>query len=322
MRMIDQAAVHRLLDYPGLIEALRAMFRAGCELPVRHHHTVKTAGAPDGTLLIMPAWRAGGHIGVKIVTVFPGNGARDLPGVMGQYLLLDATTGEPRALVDGTALTARRTGAASALAATYLAREDARTLLMVGTGTLAPHLIGAHAAARPLRRVLIWGRDAAKARALAARLNAPSLEVGATDNLEHAVAQADIVSCATLSHAALILGRWLKPGQHVDLVGGFTPEMREADDEAIRRARVYVDTLDGALKEAGDVVQPLATGVIARSDVHGDLFGLTRGAIAGRGARDEITLFKSVGTALEDLAAAELAYGRAEAAETLHGAGK
>jgi ornithine cyclodeaminase len=311
MRNVDAAAVHRALDYGSLIEALRAAFRAGCELPVRHHHTVTTPDGSAATLLLMPAWRVGGRIGVKTVTVFPGNAARGLPSVMGVYLLLDGATGAPLALIDGVALTLRRTAAASALAASYLARPDAWRLVMVGAGALAPHLVRAHAAARPIREVAIWNRSPARAEALAADLAGEPFAAAATANLAEAVAGADIVSCATLSHQPLVRGEWLRPGTHLDLVGGFTPAMREADDETVRRARLFVDTRDGALKEAGDIVQPLRAGLIGERDVEADLFELCRGERPGRSGADEITLFKSVGTALEDLAAAELVYDRA-----------
>ena len=290
-----------MLDYPSLVEALREMFRGGCEAPVRHHHDV-----PGGTLLLMPAWQAGDAAGIKIVTVFPGNAARALPSVQGLYLLLDGATGVPRALLDGPALTVRRTAAASALAAHYLARDGGLCHLMVGTGALAPHLIAAHAALRSVRETRIWGRDPAKAAALARSLAATGMAVQPADDLESAVRAADIVTCATLARAPLVRGAWLSPGTHLDLVGGYTPDMREADDEAVRRARVYVDTRAGATKEAGDIVQPLRSGVLAGEGIVGDLAELARGEAPGRRGDDEITLFKSVGTALEDLAAAEL----------------
>jgi alanine dehydrogenase len=308
VRIVGADELGRLLDVPALIEALRAMFRSGCTLPARHHHTIETPGAPDATLLLMPAWQAGGPVGVKVVTVFPGNNAKGLPAVMGNYLLLDGTTGAPLALIDGQALTARRTAAASALAADYLARKDARRMLMVGTGALAPHLIRAHAAVRQIHEVAVWGRTPAKAAALAERFNETGLAVRAADDLEAAARGADVISCATLARDPLIHGGWLKPGAHLDLVGGFTPEMREADDAAVKRARVFVDTRAGALKEAGDIVQPLANGTLSEAAIGGDLFELTRGERDGRTKDDEITLFKSVGTALEDLAAAQLAY--------------
>jgi alanine dehydrogenase len=307
MRIIGPTEIDRALAYGPLIERLREAFRSGGEVPVRHHHTVPTPGAADATLLLMPAWQTGRHIGVKIVTVFPDNGGRNLPAVMGSYLLLDGQTGTPLAQIDGPALTARRTAAASALAASYLARADAARLLMVGTGALAPHLIPAHAATRPIREVQVWGRDPAKAQWLAERLNRPDFSVSATADLEESVRWAAIVSCATLARQPLVKGAWLQSGVHLDLVGGFTPDMREADDDAVRRARIYVDTRAGATVEAGDIVQPLRNGVIVDADIRGDLFDLTRGAAMGRGGADEVTLFKSVGTALEDLAAAQLA---------------
>jgi alanine dehydrogenase len=253
----------------------------------------------------MPAWQSGRSLGVKIVTVFPGNTKRSLPAVYGTYVLLDVETGKPLALLDGTALTLRRTAAASALAADFLARQDSAVHLMVGTGALAPHLAAAHAAMRPIRETRIWGRDPQKATALAARLAESGIPAAPTRDLAEAAGTADIVTCATLASEPVIHGDWLRPGTHVDLVGGYTPEMREADDTAVRRARVYVDTA-AAAQEAGDIVQPLRSGALADDGIIGDLFDLTRGSVTGRGDPGEITLFKSVGTALEDLAAAEL----------------
>jgi alanine dehydrogenase len=310
MQFITGGDIHRLLDFPSLIDALRAMFRDGCEAPARHHHAIPVAGeGTPGTLLLMPAWQAARALGVKIVTVFPDNALRSLPAVYGTYVLLDAATGMPVALLDGTALTLRRTAAASALAADYLARPDSEVHLMVGTGALAPHLVAAHAAVRPIRQTRIWGRDPRKAAALAARLVEAGIAAKPVAGLEAAAAAADIITCATLAREPLIRGAWLRPGTHLDLVGGFTPEMREADDAAVARARVYVDT-DAVMREAGDIVQPLRSGHLARERIVGDLFGLARGTCPGRSDPAEITLFKSVGTALEDLAAAQLAMSR------------
>jgi alanine dehydrogenase len=311
VRIIDAETIDRLLDFPSLIEALRAMFRDGCEAPQRHHHAIAplTAGGSPGTLLLMPAWRTGSSLGVKIVTVFPDNRRHSLPSVHGTYVLLDAETGVPKAVLDGTALTLRRTAAASALAADFLARHDSAVHLTVGTGALAPHLIAAYAAVRPIRETRIWGRDPQKAATLAAWLTAAGTAAVAVPGLAAAVAEADIVTCATLAREPLIRGDWLRPGTHLDLVGGYTPEMREADDAAAARARVYVDT-EAALHEAGDIVQPLASGALTPDRIVGDLFGLARGTCPGRRDPTEITLFKSVGTALEDLAAAELAFDR------------
>jgi ornithine cyclodeaminase/alanine dehydrogenase-like protein (mu-crystallin family) len=310
VRIISADQIHALLDFPSLIEALRVMFRDGCEVPLRHHHTIAAAeGATPGTLLLMPAWQSGQALGVKIVTVFPDNAGRSLPSVQGTYVLLDAASGVPRAVLDGTALTLRRTAAASALAAQYLAREDSAVHLVVGTGALAPHLATAHRAVRSIRETLVWGRDPNKARDLADRLTDSGVSATPAPELEAAVGAADIVTCATLAREPLVRGAWLKPGTHLDLVGGFTPEMREADDDAVVLARVYVDT-EAALREAGDIVQPLHSGVLTRERIAGDLSTLVRGQHAGRTSAKQITLFKSVGTALEDIAAAKLAAAR------------
>ncbi len=311
MRILSAADVEGALDWDSLVERLRRAFRRGAEVPVRHHHDIANPGGPEGTLLLMPAWQAGLHIGIKVVTIFPDNDARGLPSVMGAYLLLDGKTGAPIALIDGPMLTVKRTAAASALASSYLSRPDCERFLMIGTGSLAPYLIMAHASVRPICNVLIWGRSPDKAARLAKRLDRPDFRVAATADLEAAVRGAHVISCATLSKDPLVRGDWLQPGQHLDLVGAFRPDMRESDDTAIRRARVFVDTRDGALAEAGDIVQPIESGLLDRDDVAGDLFDLTRGERAGRRFYDQITLFKSVGTALEDLAAAELAAERA-----------
>jgi ornithine cyclodeaminase len=321
MLNLSAADVDRALTFGGLVETLRRAFKAGAVQPVRHHHTVERPDGAASTLLLMPAWTdfnaagtsAGGYMGCKIVTVSPDNNAIGKPAVMGIYLLLDGATGEPRALIDGQRLTQWRTACASALAASYLAREDASKLLVIGAGALAPFLAKAHSAVRPIREIRIWNRTVANAGKVAASLNAEGLSAKATDDLDAALGWADIVSSATISTTPLVKGALLKPGAHVDLVGGFTPDMRESDDEAIRRAKVYVDTRAGATKEAGDIVQPLKNGTLQMSDIVGDLYDLTRGTVQGRGKAGDITLFKSVGAAIEDLAAGIAVYEKLKA---------
>jgi alanine dehydrogenase len=309
MRVVTAADIDRVLTYPALVEALGEAFRGDITVPVRHHHTIPQAGS-DATLLLMPAWNAAGErfLGCKIVTVFPDNATVDKPSVYANYLLLSGETGEPLAMLEGRTLTAWRTAAASALAASYLARKDAAHLVMIGAGALAPHLIRAHSAVRPITRVTLWNRTRRRAMALAFDLARAGIEVELADELEEAVRKADVVSCATLSATPLVRGAWLRKGTHVDLVGGYTPRMREADDNAVKRAKVYVDTRDGALKEAGDIVAPLRRGVIKKAELGGDLFDLCRKAAKGRRSQAEITLFKSVGSAIEDLAAAMLVW--------------
>jgi len=311
MRTIDAAGVARALDYPSLIARLRKLFAEGCQAPLRHHHAIETPDGAGGIMLLKPAWQAGGRIAVKVVNIFAGNGARGLPAVSGTVMVFDATTGQPLAAIDGQSLTVRRTAAASALAADFLARAGASTLLMVGTGQLAPALIEAHGTVRRYARIEVWGRTPAKAAALAAALRRDGHDAAAATDLESAVRRADVISCATLAHAPLVQGAWLRPGAHLDLVGAFTPAMREADFEAMRRARVYVDTREGALAEAGEIVQAIAAGAMTAGDIAGELAELCRGSVPGRRNDEEITVFKSVGTALEDLAAAELVAERA-----------
>lgn len=307
MRHFDSDALVRLLPWPALIDALRDAFAGDVQVPLRQHHTVPVPGEPDATLLLMPAWQPGGVIGVKLVTVMPGNGSRGLPAVHGLYTLFDGTTGELRALLDGATLTVRRTAAASALAARFLGRADARRLLIVGTGALAPNLAAAHAAVRPYEAISVWGRHPEKAQAVAQALVAAGLPARPVTDLETAVGEADVVSCATLSTEPLVRGHWLQPGAHVDLVGAFTPAMRESDDEVMRRGTVFVDTRAGATHEGGDIVQAMASGALDPSDIAAELAELCRSEHPGRRSQSEITVFKSVGTALEDLAAAALA---------------
>ncbi len=313
MLQLDAAALAARLDRRALIEALDAAFRTPCSAPARERHRVPSAvqGQRDGTLLVMPAWRAGGALGIKLVTIFPDNARRSLPSVYASYLLLDAGTGQPRALLDGAELTLRRTGAASALASRYLSSPGASRLTMVGTGHLAPHLIDSHAVVRPIREVRIWGRHIERARGLAAALarsglSRAGLSIEATGDLESAVRWADIVSCATLSRQPLVRGAWLQPGQHLDLVGAYNADMCEADDEALARGELYVDTRPGAFDESGEIIGAIARGVIDRGAVRAELCDLGAGLFL-RSSPQAITVFKSVGTALEDLAAAELA---------------
>lgn len=311
LRSISAAEVHAALDYPRLIDALRDAFKRGGEsMPVRQSYEIGTPGTA-AHLLTMPAWERGRALGVKLVTVFPQNAARGLGAVSSLYVLFDGETGQPRAMIDGEALTNRRTAAASALASSYLSRPDSRTLVVVGTGHLASHLPAAHRAVRPIDKILIWGRNEQRARILAKTLTGEGLPATPVTDLHEALAQADIVNCATTSREPLVTGRHLRPGTHVDLVGAFTPQMRESDDEVVLRSSVFVDSYAGALSEAGDLLQPIAAGRWSADAIRGDLHELTTGAKQGRRDASEITLFKSVGAAIEDLAAASLLVDRA-----------
>jgi ornithine cyclodeaminase len=306
---LDARAVAAALPWPRLIDALAAAFAApDAAVPDRLH--LGLPGSPPDpaqpVLLVMPALSPRLGIGTKLVSVFPGNAARGLPSIQGVYVLMDALDGRLLAVLDGGELTARRTAATSAVASARLSRPDSRRLLMVGTGRLAQHLPVAHAAVRPIERVQVWGRRPEQARTVAAALEAQGLPAEPVTGLERAVAEADLVSCATLSDRALLRGAWLSPGTHVDLVGAFKPHLRETDAEVFARATaVWCDTRFGALHEAGDIVQAIAEGGFAADRLAGDLATLCRGEPPPRGP-GAITVFKSVGMALQDLVAARL----------------
>ena len=297
----DADAVEAATPWTALIEAIALGFAAPHRAPDRHIHELAVPGAPDATALLMPAWIAGEVYGVKLANIFPGNGAAGLPAVHALYVVFDGRTGAPRATIDGGALTVRRTAATSALAARHLSRPDSRRLLMIGAGRLAPMLIAAHRTVRPITEVVVWARDRGKAARLAGAVGG-----SVADDLDAAVAATDIVSVATLSHEPLVRGAALRAGSHVDLVGAFSPRMRESDGDAISRSSVFIDTEGGARAEAGDLIQAAAESHFAWDDVRADLTALIEGRHPGRTTAEEITLFKSVGAAIEDLAAARL----------------
>ena len=313
MQFFDATTTRAALPFERLIAQLQTLFAAGCEVPKRHVHEIAgvSAEAAPLTSLLMPAWLPGRYYGVKIVNIAVGNAARGLPGLHASYLLHDAVSGVPLALIDGDEITARRTAAASALAASKLARPDARHLLVVGAGRVARLLPQAYLAVRPVERVSVWARSAEQAGAFVAELREQGTAAAVAPDLQAAATAADIVSCATLATTPLIDGRWLRPGSHLDLIGSFTPAMREANDACFAGASIYVDT-DEALQKSGDLLGPLARGVFAASDVRGTLTTLARaaarGEVCGRLDAAERTVFKSVGTALEDLAAAMLVW--------------
>ena len=315
MHVFDAITTVSALPFPDLIAALRERFAAGCEVPPRHVHDITHPLGEAGldaagrrmTSLIMPAWIPGRYYGVKIVNIAPGNARRGLPGLHATYLLFDARTGVPLAQLDGDAITTRRTVAASALAGSYLARADATHLLVVGAGRIANLLPAAWRAVRPIEHVTVWARREDQAHALAAQWQAEGFSARATTDLPGACAAADIVSCATLSTEPVVRGEWLPPGVHLDLIGSFTPAMREADDACFANARLFVDT-DEALQKSGDLLVPMQHGVFRADEVRGTLTTLCKGVATGRKGATERTVFKSVGSALEDLAAAVMVY--------------
>lgn len=309
MRVIDAATVRAHLPWARMMSALEAALRDGVEAPLRGSHVIDVPESIPGTLLTMPAWRRGAYLGVKLVTVFPGNAARGERTVAAAYVLFDARDGRALALIDGEELTRRRTAAASVYAARHLARRDARHLVMAGAGRAAGALVEAYCSAFPLERVSLWSRTLAHAASAARAMATAGLPVADVAGLAAVLHDADIVSCATLSTVPIVEGALLPPGCHVDLVGAFRAHMRESDDEVMRRAAlIVVDERRAALAEAGDIVQAIASGAITEARIGASLRDLADGSHPGRVRRGDITVFKSVGFALEDLAAAQAVY--------------
>lgn len=305
MRFIPAKDVAKHLDFTKLVPQLKQAFCSTFNVPARHHHDFfNPKEGNESTLLLMPAVEEGEDMGVKIVTVSPNNSKYDLPSIHGVYILLDAHKGGVRAILEAKTLTAKRTAAASALASSFLSRKESSSLLMIGTGALSSELIAAHVSVRPITKVYVWGRSETKAQKVVQECEL-DLEIQTVSSLKEAIEKVDIISCATLSKTPLINGEWLKEGQHLDFVGAYRPDMREADDISLQRASIFVDTMM-ATKESGDLAIPLKEGAICLEDIQTDLYHLCDGRHQGRKSAKEITFFKSVGHALEDLAAAQL----------------
>jgi len=285
---------------------LKKGFSDDITVPPRHIHSIgKMPGKADNLMLLMPAWKKE-FTGVKIVSVFPENSLKNIPIVNGIYVLVNNQTGEISALMDGKVLTARRTAATSALASSFLSKRKAGSMLMIGTGTMAPELISAHAQVRTLKHIYVWGRNFHKAVKVAEHFKDANFSITPIERIEDKISEVDIISSATPSLTPLIKGKLLRPGQYIDLVGGYTPEMREADSETMKISRIFVDSHESALKEPGDILTPLNEGVISPENIQADLFELCKGLKKGRTNDEEIICFKSVGHALEDLVAAGL----------------
>ena len=306
---ISDSFINENTAYSELISEIKTAFALSViQAPPRHHHNFTNPQENiDSTLLLMPAWNPGKEAGVKIITVNPNNTKFDLPSIQGTYIYLDAHKGFAKAILGAKALTAKRTAATSALASSYLAKQNASSMLMIGTGVLSPNLILAHASIRPIKNVFVWGRNSAKAKTICKELTKEKFTISAVENIEEVISKVDIISCATLSKTPLVLGKYLTPGQHIDLVGAYKPDMRESDDEVIKRSKIFVDTYQG-LGESGDIIIPIQKGIISEKDIKADLFELCSNKKQGRQNDQEITCFKSVGHALEDLTAATYYY--------------
>ena len=307
MKIYEAADVNEALSYPDLIEAVRATFGAPAGTPRRMVFRLDEASGSPDAFAVLPSWNAE-VMGVKAFTYLPGNAAKGRPILHSKILLFDRHTGAPLALVDGTSVTYWRTAAVAGLAADYLARRDAARLLICGTGNLAPFMALAHASVRPIEEIGVWGRRRDRAARIVERLREerPELSCAVVDDLERAAREADIISCATGAHDPIILGAWVRPGTHTDFFGNHERTGRECDSALVEKASVYVDSRVNVLNEAGELLIPMEEGRFKAEGIVAELAELCSGAVPGRRSDDEITLFKSVGTALSDLAAAHL----------------
>lgn len=310
MLQIDKQTIFENLPYSEFIPFLKEAFQQDFSVPQRMHASFGNGiGENPSTLLVMPAWQDGRFLGIKSITISPYNKKFDLPTLQGVYILFNAENGSPLAVFDASAITARRTAAKSAVASSFLTRSDPENLLMVGTGTLSTELIQAHCTMHPIRKVYIWEHTEGEGQKVIERLPEMDQKFEVADDLSQVVPEADIISVATMSADPLVRGKWLQPGQHLDMVGAYRPDMREADDEALARSSLFIDH-DDAFHETGDLAIPLENGIINKQDVRATLFELCRGKSKGRSSDDEITFFKSTGHALEDLSAALFVFKR------------
>lgn len=297
MLMVDAERVHELLDFPGLIDALEKAHLGG--MPKQSDRLIYQEPNPTGQpdiFIILPAWEPGEGILAKMVTSFPNNKERHgLPTVNSIYAFINGETGVIESLIDGEAVIFRKTSSDSALGSKMLSRPDAKSFLMVGAGGLAPYLVEAHLTARPgIETVQIWNRTTANAAALVDKLEAKGIKAEIVDDLDAALSQADIISSATMASEPHIKGKLLKPGAHLDLVGSFTPQMREADDDVLTRAKVFVDHRQTTTR-SGEFLGPFERGVISIDDVRADLFELCQNKVEGRTSDSDITMMKNGG---------------------------
>ena len=307
MKVISAEEVHSALSYPELVDSLQEAYGAKYSMPPRQVFLLDENTNNDA-FAVLPSWNDQ-FIGVKAFTYFP---EAEVPykSLYSKILLFNRDHGEPLALVDGTTVTFWRTAGISGLATRLLSREDSETMLLLGTGNLAPYIIRANLSVRPLKRVMVWGRNLAKAEAVVETMQKEfsNVEFSAIEDRRTACSEADIVVAATGSHEPIVLGEWIKPGTHTDFIGNHHADKRECDTDLITKARVYADSRVNAFNEAGEILVPIKEGVFAKEGVIAELSEMCRGDAVLRENEEEVTLFKSIGMAMSDLVGAGLAY--------------
>ena len=307
MKVIEASDVHRVLNFPDLVEAIRNTFAKPAGTPRRTVFVLDENDPYHDAFAVLPSWSSD-VIGVKAFTYLPSNAPKGLQILNSKILLFSRETGVPLALVDGTTVTYWRTAAVAALAADFLARKDAKRLMVCASGNLAPFMILAHASVRNYDDITVWGRNPEKVSRTIETVKAkrPELNIRPVADREMAARESDVISCATASREPIIHGTWIKPGTHTDFFGNHEKKYRECDSDLVVKSRVFVDSRANTMNEAGEILVPIDEGRITEGHVLGELADLCSGRVKGRGNDDEITLFKSVGTALSDLSAASL----------------
>ena len=310
MKVISAEEVHSALSYPELVDSLQEAYGGKYSMPPRQVFLLDENTNNDA-FAVLPSWNDQ-FIGVKAFTYFPEAEA-PYKSLYSKILLFNREHGEPLALVDGTTVTFWRTAGISGLATRLLSREDSETMLLLGTGNLAPYIIRANLSVRPLKRVMVWGRNLAKAEAVVETMQKEfsNVEFSAIEDRQTACSEADIVVAATGSHEPIVLGEWIKPGTHTDFIGNHHADKRECDTDLITKARVYADSRVNAFKEAGEILVPIKEGVFAKEGIVAELSEMCRGDAVLRENEEEVTLFKSIGMAMSDLVGAGLAYNEA-----------
>ena len=309
MKILTAEDVHAALSYPAMIDALQEAYSGSFNMPPRQVFLLDDQPENHDAFAVLPSWNDE-LVAVKSFTYFPDNPKPKYASLYSKIMLFDRKHGQPLALVDGTSVTFWRTAGISGLASRLLSREDSKTLLLLGTGNLAPYIIRAQLSVRPIDRVMVWGRTLGNAQAVVEQLakENDALRFEVADDLQAACGEADIIVSATGSHEPLVFGDWVRPGTHTNFIGNHHAKKRECDTALVAKSKVYADSYVNCFKEAGEVLVPINEGAISKDHVVGELTQMCSGAVSLRESGDEITLFKSIGMALSDLVGAGCAY--------------
>jgi ornithine cyclodeaminase/alanine dehydrogenase-like protein (mu-crystallin family) len=293
--------------YIKIITEIKNSYKKSFKVPPRVIHEIKNKINP-GNLFIMPAWERDEYIGVKVSTSFPSNTKINKPSIHGRYILFSSKTGFVLSVIDGAELTAIRTVASAALATSILSKKNASSMLIVGTGKLAAKIPFFYGSVRNIKIYYVWGRNFSKAKELCRNFKKNKINAIPVKNIKEVSKKVDIISCVTPSKKSLVFGSYVSKGCHIDLVGAFNISMRESDDNLIKKGKVFFDNKEGGFKEAGDILIPLKKKLISKKHIKGDFYDLIQGKIKGRTSNDQVTIYKSVGDALQDYSVARYFY--------------